>query len=287
MRGEKFVVYTVDIDTFASALLPFVGKPCFAEMHGEKVVNGRNSFFINRLTGAIAINGRIKKEVVERFQLPAERILVEPNGWSPEHLVGMTKKSARLQLGLPLERFLVVYTGLFSPWKGLEIFPPVAQRLGERVEFYLAGGTTEDLSQAIGEKNIPTTIHCVGLRPPKEVALWQMAGDVVVVTGSKKHHYSYYYTSPMKLFESMGARQIVIAADTPAIAEHVSDQEVVLYATDDPASLAERIEAVYKNPAHFTDVVARAYTKALQHSWRARAKRILGLIYSNNHGKAH
>ena len=79
LRGERFVVYTVDMDPFSFAPLVWVPRSLYAEMHGVKKLNFLRQRFFNR-AHVIATNTPIAEELVHTFGISPERLLIEPNG---------------------------------------------------------------------------------------------------------------------------------------------------------------------------------------------------------------
>jgi hypothetical protein len=45
VRGEKGIIYTIDMDTFSFFANAFLGMPCFLETHGGKSKTWMNTFF--------------------------------------------------------------------------------------------------------------------------------------------------------------------------------------------------------------------------------------------------
>jgi hypothetical protein len=79
LRGERFIVYTVDMDPISFAPLVWVLRPVYAEMHGVKKPNFLRRRFFKR-AHIIATNPLIAQELTHTFGIPSGRLLVEPNG---------------------------------------------------------------------------------------------------------------------------------------------------------------------------------------------------------------
>src|SRR3989344_4281702 len=90
LRGERFVIYTVDMDNFSFAPLALVPRPVVAEMHNIKKPSPWLRWFFKKAQ-VVATNELIAAGLAETFLLPAERLLVEPNGVDPAALAAMTK----------------------------------------------------------------------------------------------------------------------------------------------------------------------------------------------------
>lgn len=278
-KGERFALYTVDLDTFSSAALTLLQVPIFSEMHDAKRANIAERMFFKKVRGIIAINKIIVEELQNNFPRSRARYLVESNGVDLTTFSKVEKSEARTRLGLPQDISIVLYAGRFFEWKGLEILPKAAALIPE-IRFQIVGGGEEDFKKMVKEP-LPTNFFFAGSRPFNEMPLWCAAADALLVLGTKRDKQSYQYTSPMKLFEYLTTGRPIIASGTPAIREIVSENEVLFYDPDNAQDLARVAEYVIE---HKTELVLRteaAKRLAATSSWRARAERIVRFIEKN------
>jgi glycosyltransferase involved in cell wall biosynthesis len=279
LRGESFLIYTSDIDQFSFSFIPLLGVTYFAEIHEAKKWRPAFAWFFKFISGAIAINGFIKNELVRIYGLNPERVIVCPNGIDLAMFTGnLSIGEARLKLGLPQGRKIALYLGQFYDWKGLEILAETSKRLPEGTDFYLVGGSSKVLFELTGKKELPKNLICVDLRPYEEMPIWLSAANVLVLLGTKKNDYSYYSTSPMKLFEYMAARRPIVAAETPAVSQVVTGREVWFYEPDNAGTLADKISYIIKNPDETKSHVESAFNAVKRYEWKERVKSVLGLI---------
>ena len=255
LSKKNSLIYTIDMDNFSFVPLRFLGFSYFSEIHDAKRKTFFWKVFLKKISGAIVINNNIKKSLIERFGLSSEKILVEPNGIDLEMFSDkISKREARAKLNLPPDKKIALYVGRRTWWKGMEI-----------------------LSEA--EKLLPSeTIYVVENRPYSEIPLWNAVADVCIVLGTKKHEYSYFHTSPMKLFEYMASGRPILAADTPANREIVSESEAYFYEPDNPKDLADKIKQIMTNPPDSKLKVDNARAKVENYTWSKRAQNILEFI---------
>lgn len=283
IRRVEAVIYTMDMDRFSFMLFPYFGFRCFSELHGPKQPTVAFRVFFRKLKAIFAINERIKQETVKQFSLPESRVFAFPNGIDVGQFAsGMNKANARRKLGIPAEGFVVMYTGAFLDWKGLDtVLKSAVSNSGDET-WYLVGGTKDELLHATGAASVPEYIHCPGKKSHAEIPVWLAAADVLLLSGTKRHEYSYRYTSPMKLFEYMAAERPIIAARTPAIEQVVSEQEVFFYEPDDEQSLRSMLERIKKTYADTAAKTAHARRYVEQFEWKERARKISEIIKNYN-----
>lgn len=286
LAGEKAVIYTIDLDQFSFFLIPLLGSPYFFETHATKEARFPYRYFLKKTSGIIAINNWIKNDLISKFNLNPEKVTVFPNGIDLEMFdSGFSQKEARAKLNLPPELKIIVYIGRFYDWKGLSILPRAAEFLPENFVFYLVGGTERQFKDIVGVERLPQNIVCAGERDYGEMPLWLIAADLLLVLGTKANSYSYYQTSPMKIFEYMASRRPILASRTPAVQEIVTNQEAIFYEPDKAEDLAANIRSAFDNSEKLKEVSERAYIKVREFSWRNRAQAVEKFIKSKTNSQ--
>jgi len=272
---KKYIFYSVDLDPLSFLGLIILKRPYFFEIHGPK----KNSFF-NRIlfknsAGIIAVSQGVKKELLDNFSFLKNRIIVLPNGVDVYNNSAISVSEACEKLNISKNAHLLVYTGSFQDWKGIETIVRAAHKLSD-ITFYLVGGDRKELSGI--EKNIPKNVFVMGKRKFTEMSLWRAAADVLLVTGTKKDVYSFYHTSPMKLFEYMASGKPIIASRTYAIESIVSEEHVFFHEPDNVDELVKIIKYVLQNPEIGNRKANEALSLSREYSWDNRAKKILEFI---------
>ncbi|HCR52240.1 TPA: hypothetical protein DIV48_01160 [Candidatus Kaiserbacteria bacterium] len=275
IRGERFLIYTIDMDTFSTMVLPLLGM-CVTEIHAPKKATAVQRFFFKHVRGVVATNALTKASLAKTFSFPLPRMIVEPNGVDAQMFASfMPKDEARRRLSLPPAEKIALYVGRLYPWKGLEILPVVCEKLVKNgISCYVVGGTAEELERLSGN-DLPPNLHCVGAKAARDIPAWIAASDVALVLGTAHNEESYRFTSPMKLFEYMASRIPMVASGTPALKDVLTDRDALFYEPDNPASLAQRITEAVTHSKENAVRVNRAYEKAQEHTWGERAQRIL------------
>ena len=245
--GEKFILYTADIDSFAHMLLPWCGAVA-AEFHSPKPAGALSRYFF-RHAKIIATNALIAGELKKTFGVGA---LVEPNGVD-ESFFNLSGQGGG-----------VLYVGRLYKWKGLEVLP--AAHAGVHV----IGGTKEEFESIFGDVGDLRFSEVEPAQVPAQLA----RADVLLLMGTAKNQESDRYTSPMKVFEYLATGKPTVASATQALKSLIPQSSVVWCAPDDPRALAEAIQSALRNPPDSSAGVALAR----EHTWRKRAERILHYV---------
>lgn len=271
LRGAVDILYTVDSNSFSLALMPYLGVPCFAEIHVAKRRTMANRLFFAKATGIIVLNPKMRAEFMHTFGVPEERFIVEPCGVEASWFdLDIKKEEARAKLNIPQDAVVTVYVGRLYPWKGVDILPAAFALLPD-IHCYVIGCTPEQLAAATGVASLPPNMYTRGSCEHHEVPLWQAAADFFVVPWPKNQLPYYEYASPMKLLECMSARRPLISADNTTITSVVPDGCAFLYEPGDAVALAHNIRRAVTEDTR--GMVARAYEAAQRHTLQNRAVR--------------
>ena len=258
--------------------LTFIFRNTYYDIHHFP---GKNFMYrrLMRLAFGFSVQTRWKIEALNKeWDIPAEKVVYWPNGTDVEKFQIKARQSeARIWLGLPLEKKIVLYTGQLFDWKGADTLMRAIPRLSRRAEIYFVGGTPSDvnlLKRSCPEANL-SNVHFISFRPHQEMPYWMRAADVLVIPNTAKMKVSLYYTSPMKLFEYMASGTPMVASDIPSIREIISEDSACLAIPDDPKSFAEKIQFVLDNPDLADEKAKRALKVGEIYTWQNRADKIL------------
>ena len=278
------VYYSRDLPTiFVICLTKWLHrKPVFFEaheLHGEHRRLLR--WLLRRLDGLIVITQRLQALYAQQG-VPAQRICVAPDGIDPKRfLFTLAQDEARKKLHIPLDRKIVCYTGHLFAWKGVYTLVESARDLPATCLIYIVGGMEEDmaaLQQFVAERQLKNIV-LTGYVPYQDVPPYLSAADVLVLPNTAKVRISQEYTSPLKLFEYMGARRPMVAADLPSLREILRHGEnAYLVPPDDPQALAAGIVAVLNDPRLAYMLTETAYQEVQAYTWDVRAERIMAFI---------
>jgi glycosyltransferase involved in cell wall biosynthesis len=218
------------------------------------------------------------------FGVRKEKIIVERNAVDiKEFNISITKKEARIKLDLPIEKYIVVYTGHLYSWKGVDTLAEAAQKLSAEYLVVFVGGTEKDVKYFKEIHANDPHILIVGHKKHHEIPLWQRAADVLALPNTAKENISKYYTSPMKLFEYMASGTPIVVSHLPSLMELLNEENAVFFEPDNSDDLSKKIIWILKNKEMAEGLASRAMVDVQRHSWGERAKRILMFIVQNAH----
>jgi glycosyltransferase involved in cell wall biosynthesis len=226
-------------------------------------------------------------ELVEHHGLDRARVIGTHQGVDVELYddLRLSAEDARIRLGLPIDKRLVVYTGKVA-WEYAEVNYIVesARRLRARddIHYVIVGGGKEhvDRFRALVESEGLTNVTLTGFVAPRQVQEYQLAADVLILYYGSGFAIN-RFRSPGKLFEYMAAHRAIIAVDLPVLREVVGDGDecaALLIEQDNPERLADAIVHVLDDDDLRGSLAERAYARVGAFTWRSRAESIVRFI---------
>lgn len=271
--STSFLIYTIDLDQFSYAFFPLVAKTV-AEVHGSKRKSFFTKFFFTHASVIFAVSDHVRESLKEMFH-PKGFLTTLRNGID---LDVFNPRGAKIPEVVPkVGRPVFLYVGRVYAWKGLATIVDALLLDKDGLELVFVGGTKDELEKMLGKK-VPENMHCVGKCPPQEIPAWLLWADFFLVCGTAKDRYSYFETSPMKLFEYLAYGKPIIAVDSPAIHEVVDESEVLFYKADDPKDLLRAMRYVKEHREELSLRKERLMEKAKQYTWSLRAEKALDIL---------
>lgn len=259
---------------YFSTLLPF---KIFYDIHHFPGKNFMYNGVMKRSFGfAVQTKWKIK-ELGARFGVEPEKIIYWPNGTDVSRFdISKTTSEAREELGIPLNKKIVMYTGSLFDWKGVDSLIRAIKYLPEDVLVYFVGGTDGDV--AVCKENIEEAsndrVSFISFQSFSKIPLWDRAADVLVLPNTGKQKVSMYYTSPMKLFDYMASGKPIVASSTPAILEILNSENSILVEPDSPEELARGIDLVLRDHNLAEKLSSKSLADSKQYTWLERARKI-------------
>ncbi len=188
------------------------------------------------------------KKILAGIGVPAERIVVMPNGVDPEAFHPRIDGAAvrqKLSLG---DKTVVGFTGILRPWHGLDLLVEAFARLSKtRPKLHLVligdGPSRAEVEALAARLGMSDKLTVTGRLPHGEVKNYVAALDIAVSPRATP------YSSPMKILEYMGLAKAIVAPDMENIRDIiVPGKNGVLFETESVESLAEQIRTLCEDP---------------------------------------
>ena len=227
----------------------------------------------SNLVGAV-FHSELARQSYLRLGVAKERMLVAHNGWEPSRMEPrLSPAEARARLGLPGDRFTVVYTGRMNARKGLDILLAGAREAPEML-FVLVG--SEGAGPVEAEASGLPNVRIVPWQRTADLAPWLYAADVLVIPPSLEPLTQHGNTVlPIKLYLYLAAGRVILAPEAPDTAELLTDgANAALVPAGDTRQMVERLRALRADPGRREALAAGALATAASLTWDQRAERI-------------
>ncbi len=260
------------------------------ELHGDRkrmgVLRKINSaimrWMLRQIDGLIVITSRLKT-LYAAMGVQEDDIFVAPDGIDAKRLSQeLDRSAARQKLQVSLDKNMICYTGHLFKWKGVYTLTESTRYLPDNYVIYIVGGMDADidtLRQFVLEQELKN-VMIMGHIPYTMVPFYLSAADVLALPNSAQAKISREYTSPLKLFEYMGARRPIVASDLPSLREVLRHKEnAYLVRPDEPEMLADGIQRVIHDRELAQQMTDTAYTEVQEYTWDTRARKILTFLH--------
>jgi glycosyltransferase involved in cell wall biosynthesis len=197
------------------------------------------------------------KETVRAIDPAAPTVLIENSPGSGD--VPVPGSGSRIRAGLDLSNDapIVLYTGTFEAYQGLDLlFASAAHvhRAAPDVRFVLAGGQPDQIEAARRQARaagVEGVVVFAGQRPAEEIPAYLDAADVLVSPRSSGTN------TPLKIYQYLRSGRPIVATRLLTHTQ-VLDEDVAFLAEPTPAGLGDAILEALRNPARAQHVGERA-----------------------------
>lgn len=194
-------------------------------------------------------------------------------------LIQMDKDNLRRQLGLPEDKFLIGYVGLFMTMgmeKGISTMIDSLEYLPEDCMMIFVGGKPNEIkhyTEVAKSKNVIDRCIFVLMQDFSNVVRYEKVMDVLVIPYPDKPHFR-QYGFPMKIYEYMASGVPIIYTRLELLEEVASDCAYGVEA-DSPKALANAVTDIYGDRAKSKKYSLQALEKVKNYTWKERARNII------------
>ena len=229
------------------------GSKLIVTRHVLFPLNRLHSITLSHVARVIAVSEPVARELRARFSIPAERIVVIPNGINVQRFEHATSQSERLglrrQWKIPEEGSLIGTVGEIKALKGHEEFVRAAAIIRRRrpaTQFLIAGIDTsrrkenlKALEELIAQLDLSGSVHIAGWID--DLASFYRTLDVFV-SASRTESFG------LAIAEAMAAATAVVATKTEGAGEIITNGEAgLLVPTGDAEGLAAAVIDLLEN----------------------------------------
>lgn len=243
-----------------------------------------DSFHFKYATKLITVTQRLKDQIIQKYGIPAEKIIFIENGMNPDDFYPIERTTALLKLNLDTSKKYVCFVGGLAPWHGVEYLIQSAN--GIITEF------PEILFLIIGDGPMKTKII-------HQIEFFNLSKKFIL-TGNIEHSLIPYYInaselcvapftedrnlriglSPLKIFEYLSCGKPVVASNIPGVSEIIlKSGGGILVKPNNPLELQKAIIELLKDEEMRTRMgqIGRKYTTS-NYSWSNTAERIYNVF---------
>ncbi len=182
----------------------------------------------------------------------------------------------------------VYYVGQLYPWKGADLIAETAA-LVPSARFVIVGGlpnrnghdrSLTELETLARQRGVGDRVELRGYIPYAQVAR-ELQQAAVAIVPLPDEPVARLFTSPLKLFDYMAAGTPIVASDLPSVREVLRDGEnALLVPPGNAGAFAAAIERLLAEPALARCLASQARADVAQHTWDARAARLMEFLGS-------
>ncbi len=289
-KSEKMIVYTRDFKQMRLAIKHLKkGNPNIKfvfEVHqilsqnycreGEykkaKETKQLESFVFSNVDDLICITSTLSSEIKKVFPSCVESHHILPVGFNKDFLKVKHESD---------KKYDVIYSGNFSQWKGLDVLVEaiaiIKHQYNKDISAVLIGAndqTKQQYEDQAKELDVFDTINILKRVDHKEI-YYYIAQSKIGVLSNKYDADGLLFTSPLKLYEYLGAGLKVVVSRLPSIESNI-DESLVYYATpENPHSFAKEIVNALDDK-NFDASKVKAFSES--YTWESRAKKFIGFV---------
>jgi glycosyltransferase involved in cell wall biosynthesis len=192
------------------------------------------------------------QETVRQIDPSARSVLIEnAPGSAPgedEQATPDQAASVRRSLGVPPSERIVLYTGTFEAYQGLDLLfaaMAIVARTGSAARLVLAGGRPDQIEKArdgARAAGIAEVTIFTGERPPGEIPAYLLAADLLVSPRSRGTN------TPLKIYQYLRSGTPIVATRLLTHTQVLTDETAILTGAS-PRELADGILSALADPA--------------------------------------
>ncbi len=235
----------------------------------------KKSFKSKAFLKLVVISESLKTEYLSMFKcLEDDKVLVLPDA-ADVIVNGYIKKPNFNNIG---------YVGSLYDGRGIDMILNLSKELPNH-SFHIVGGTKNQINKLKNNNDLPNVIFYGHLNQKELIQVYKNFSialapyqDVVAVAGNKGN--TVKYMSPLKIFEYMSHKKIIICSDFPVIREVLTNKENgFLVNSKNKEEWVFAIKWINENPKEAKKIIENSYDLFLKnYTWDSRANKIKEIL---------
>ena len=249
-------------------------------------------FFLKKCDKIITTNKYIRNNFI-KYDFDEKKIKIATNGIELKIFdldIGRDEAINKLDINNNLKKKIrqnkiLLYTGSFKTMgagKGIGDILKAMRVLKDNnfLYFIAVGGIERDINyyrKIAVDLKVNNRVEFLGRVSQDQLALFQKAGDIMLMPFPDKAHYRYHMT-PLKMFEYMASYRPIIASSLPSIKEILNEKNCLFCRPGDYRDLAECVKKILNNNDLADKISRQARLDIKNYTWQKRAEKILDFI---------
>ena len=237
------------------------------------------SFLVPKTDALITVNDSLANEF-KRCDQVKEKPLVLFNVPSYIALSNEDRTLLRRKIGADKEDLLVLFLGGFDKNRGLENLVKSLDYLDRRFKLVFLGyGPLRNLLiKASEHSQYRGRVFVLDAVSPADVPKWASGADIGVAP-IQNASWSYFHSSPNKIFECLMAGLPVACSDFPEMRKIVKENDVgLMFDPEDPGDIARALEELVSDESRFKEMRKNALKVAKQkYNWEVEEEKLVKL----------
>jgi len=228
----------------------------------------------------VSVSAGIRSDLISRYQLAPNHVVVIPNGADTTHFRPMDRLSCRSRLGLDTAPAVVCFVGNLVAWQGVEMLLDASTRLASvrpdlNVLIIGDGPELPGLKELAARMGLSDRVRFTGRVPYAMVPEYISASDVCVAPLSRGRK-----ASPIKVFEYLACGRPVIVSDVDQIGEFVRRTgSGIVFEPEDINAFTAAIESIVEHPRESEAMGGRGRAAVVDAgSWKQTAHEVASVL---------
>lgn len=226
--------------------------------------------------GLLAVSSFLKNQIMDRYGVNGEKILMVPNAADPEKFfLNESPEALKQRFGFPKCR-IIGFVGGFYPWHEvrllIESFHGLLREFPQIMLLLLGDGPERNsLEQLVGEMGIAEKVVFAGAVPHERLNDYIGCFDIAVMPNSNE------YGSPMKIFEYMALSKPLVVPDYGPLTDVVTHNiEGLVFKKGNVAALTEAVRTLLSDQ-DLSDRIGKNGRRLIEttHNWKRNSERVL------------